>query len=108
MTLEKLTVDILVALAGGVIALLGFYVPIFKTWFDGLGDWTPLMMAVILLALDVLYLLAWCAFLWACVLINWQEYLLIWFSALLVNQGTYKLLIKPVKTARAAKLARSR
>ncbi|CAK0770274.1 conserved membrane hypothetical protein [Gammaproteobacteria bacterium] len=100
MTLDKLTVDMLISLGGALIALIGFYVPVFKTWLSTLGDWTPLFMAGVLLGLDALYLFAWCAFATACVMLNWQEFLLIWVGALLANQGAYKFLIKPQKTAK--------
>ena len=96
--MEKLTVEILIALSGAILSLLAFYVPAFKRWMEGsLGEWKFLFMAGVLLLVAAGYLLIYCQLAWACIQANWGEALLVWLGALGANQGTYQAVVKPAK-----------
>jgi hypothetical protein len=103
--LPKLTVDLLMTLTGSILSVVCYLIPPVQRWLSTkLGEWTPLFMAGVLLAVAVGYQFVACMWLWACLLLNWQAVLMVWIGAVGTNFAAYKAIVKPAK-AKAAEAA---
>lgn len=93
--------DAILSLAGIVLSLLFGYLPMLKTWYDGVNPvYRPLIMAGVLLLVTVGKLVAECSGQFACIGANWQPAFWGWFGALIANQTTFMIAVKQPRQAR--------
>jgi hypothetical protein len=93
--------DAILSLAGIVLSLVFGYLPMLKTWYDGVNPvYRPLLMAGVLLLITVGKLVAECGGSFACMGVNWQAAFWGWFGALIANQTTFMIAVKQPRQER--------
>ena len=81
-----------------VLSLAFGYIPGLKNWYASLSsEYRALTMGALLLVVSAGALAYNCQFQVACLQSNWQSYASVLISALVANQATYLLAVKPSK-----------